>query len=152
MNSELVSFRRRLEALRSRTRQLLSLCPEDQLFEPIRAMENRSFGVALIRSAAEIEVAFGGITTRLWDDPFEWTLPESLATKAEISKYLDEVAVITERGLATLNDDSALTKLIPAPEQLKPIGEVLQHALSAADLNFERAKAALDLLRARDTA
>ncbi len=148
MSSEIDSYRKRFEDLASRSRQLLSLCPEENLFEPIPALENSSFGVALIRSAAEVEVVFGGITTRLWDDPFEWTLPEELSTKALILEYFDEVAAITGRGFAALGDDSALTKVIPAPEQLKPIGEVLQNALSAAKLNYERAKTALDLLNA----
>ena len=39
-----------------------------------------SCGEYILRSAAAVEQTFGGITTRLWDDPFEWTLPEALST------------------------------------------------------------------------
>lgn len=152
MISEIDSYRKSFETLQSRSRDLLSVCPDERLFEPVAAIDNGSFGVALIRSAAEVEVAFGGITTRLWDDPFEWTLPEELSTKSAILEYFDEVAAITQRGLAALGDDSALTKIIPAPEKLKPIGEVLQKALSTAEMNFERAKTALDILNAADIA
>lgn len=152
MNSQLEAYRKRFDSLQIRSRELLSLCPDDRLFESITGFEVVSFGVALIRCAAEVEVVFGGITTRLWDDPFEWTLPEQLSTKSAIFAYFDEVAAMTNRGFAALADDSVLTKIIPAPEQLKPIGEVLQNALNASELNFELAKMGLDLLLPDDRA
>ena len=37
-----------------------------------------TFGENILRSAAILEQTFGGLTTNLWDDPFEWTLPETL--------------------------------------------------------------------------
>ena len=42
-----------------------------------------SCGEHLLRSAAVVEQTFGGITTNLWDDPFEWTLPETLPTRGQ---------------------------------------------------------------------
>ena len=45
----------------------------------------------LLRSAAAVEQTFGGITTRLWDDPFEWTLPEKLSSTDLLIGYLNEV-------------------------------------------------------------
>src|SRR6185436_11799101 len=50
-----------------------------------------SMGEQLLRSAAAVERTFGGITANLWDDPFEWTLPEHLSTKERIDEYLGEV-------------------------------------------------------------
>jgi hypothetical protein len=31
----------------------------------------------ILRSARIVEQVSGGITANLWDDPFEWTLPET---------------------------------------------------------------------------
>lgn len=56
-----------------------------------------SVGEYIIRSASVVEQAFGGITTRLWDDPYEWTLPEKLATSELIGQYLDDVDASRKR-------------------------------------------------------
>src|SRR5262252_8371298 len=45
----------------------------------------------ILRGAGVIEQTFGGITANLWDDPFEWTLPETLSTTDRIIEYLAEV-------------------------------------------------------------
>ena len=45
----------------------------------------------LVRSAAAIEQMCGGLTANLWDDPFEWTLPETLSNADRVVEYLDEV-------------------------------------------------------------
>ncbi|MCV4777710.1 hypothetical protein OFM21_33535, partial [Escherichia coli] len=46
-----------------------------------------STGEYLLRAAAAVEQTAGGITRRLWDDPFEWTLPEKLSTKELVAEY-----------------------------------------------------------------
>ena len=43
----------------------------------------------ILRSAAAIEQMCGGLTANLWDDPFEWTLPETLSTPAKVIEYLN---------------------------------------------------------------
>jgi len=68
-----------------------------------------------------IEQASGGITTRLWDDPFEWTLPEKLATKESVFTYLEEVDAAIERGLSFLTRDDDLQMQIPSPSELRSI-------------------------------
>src|SRR6266498_5641946 len=55
------------------------------------AEKGTSLGESVLRSAAVVEQTFGGITANLWDDPFEWTLPETLTTPESIVKYLGEV-------------------------------------------------------------
>ena len=50
-----------------------------------------SCGEQVLRSAAIVEQTFGGLTANLWDDPFEWTLPETLSTSAKVIEYLNEV-------------------------------------------------------------
>ena len=69
----------------------------------------------LIRSAAVVEQTCGGLTSNLWDDPFEWTLPETLSNPDRIVEYLSEVDVARQRAFNSIKDDSALTKYISDP-------------------------------------
>ena len=68
----------------------------------------------LVRSAAAIEQMCGGLTANLWDDPFEWTLPETLSNADQVIAYLDEVDLARQRAFNSI-DDGALTKLISVP-------------------------------------
>ena len=68
----------------------------------------------LVRSAAAIEQMCGGLTANLWDDPFEWTLPETLSNADRVVEYLDEVDRARRRAFSSI-DDAALTKLISVP-------------------------------------
>src|SRR5215211_4604889 len=68
----------------------------------------------LLRSAAVIEQMCGGLTANLWDDPFEWTLPETLSNADRVIEYLDEVDLARQRAFSSIDDD-ALTKLISVP-------------------------------------
>ena len=69
---------------------------------------------SLIRSAAAVEQMCGGLTANLWDDPFEWTLPETLYNPDRVIEYLDEVDLARQRTFSSI-DDAALTKLISVP-------------------------------------
>ena len=71
-----------------------------------------SVGENILRSAAVVEQTCGGLTSNLWDDPFEWTLPETLSNPDRIVEYLSEVDVARQRAFDSINDDSALTKYI----------------------------------------
>ena len=90
-------------------------------------------GEYLLRSAATIEQTFGGITMRLWDDPFEWTLPEKLSSTVLIADYFTEVEKTLNIGVAFLANDEVLRREIPAPTTIKSIGQVLIEALSRAE-------------------
>ncbi len=79
-----------------------------------------------------VERAFNGITTRLWDDPFEWTLPEKLADKTGVAAYLDDVETTRKKGFAFIASDAELIREIPAPERLTPLIEILLDALGRA--------------------
>lgn len=74
-----------------------------------------SCGEHLLRSAASVEQTFGGVTANLWDDPFEWTLPETLSTPALVAEYLEEVEATRRRGLALVETDDDLLKEIALP-------------------------------------
>ena len=74
-----------------------------------------SLGEQILRSAAVIEQTFGGLTANRWDDPFEWTLPETLATAESIVEYLSEVDSSRERAFGSIDGDQALSRLIAVP-------------------------------------
>lgn len=74
-----------------------------------------SIGESILRSAAAVERAFGGITANLWDDPFEWTLPEYLSTPARILGHLTEVEATRKQAFISFADDGCLSKDIAMP-------------------------------------
>lgn len=84
-------------------------------------------------AAREIERVFGGLSVRLWDDPIEWTLPETLRTGHEISTYLDDVEKAFEAGMNGITADTDLEKEIWTPAGVRKIRDVLDSALSRID-------------------
>lgn len=92
-----------------------------------------SCGEYVLRSAGAVEQSFGGITTRLWDDPFEWTLPEELSTTELINGYLAEVEQTRRKGFSLLKSDEDLRKEMPAPEKLKTIFQILLETIARAE-------------------
>ena len=88
----------------------------------------------LVRSAAVVEQTCGGLTANLWDDPFEWTLPETLSNPDLIVEYLSEVDLARQRAFSSIKDDSALTKYIsdPSGERLL-ISLLLETLIRAAE-------------------
>ena len=89
----------------------------------------------ILRSAATIEQMCGGLTAGLWDDPFEWTLPETLSNADRIIEYLSEVDLARERTFNSI-DDAALTKYISVPsgEERPLISLLLETLVKASDL------------------
>ncbi len=107
------------------TDEILYLCPPSSAGHRLTA----SSGEMLVRSAAAMEQVFGGITTRLWDDPFEWTLPEELRACADVENYLKQCADTRRKAFLFFKDDKELFTQIPAPDRLRPVIEVLLEAL-----------------------
>jgi hypothetical protein len=94
-----------------------------------------STGENVLRGAAAVEQTFGGITANLWDDPFEWTLPENLATTERVIEYLEEVEATRQRAFARFAQDADLLKevLVPAGNT-RPLVDLLAETLvKAAD-------------------
>lgn len=105
----------------------------------------------LLRSAAVIEQTCGGLTANLWDDPFEWTLPETLSNTDRIIEYLSEVDLARQRAFNSIRDDSALTKYISAPAgEQQLVNLLLQTLVKAADYQG-RAVATIKLLSSEGT-
>jgi hypothetical protein len=92
MNKLLSSLDAQFALLQARSLALIESVPGEKLYWQPRqsagAFPIYSCGEHLLRSAGSVEQTFGGITTNLWDDPFEWTLPESLATPESVKEYL----------------------------------------------------------------
>jgi hypothetical protein len=105
-----------------------------------------SCGEQVLRSAACVEQTFGGITANLWDDPFEWTLPETLSTPQLIEEYLNEVEATRRRGFALFKSDADLAKEIAVPSgELKPLAALLVETLARAAHHQGRAFAIFHL-------
>lgn len=137
MKTFLEIFDEKFAALNARSRELIGKTPAEKLFwkprELNQTMTMFSCGEYVLRSAGAIEQTFGGITTRLWDDPFEWTLPEKLSTHDAIYEYLAEVEATRRKGFAFFKTDEDLKKQMPAPEKLKTILEILVETLARAE-------------------
>ena len=103
-------------------------------------------GEYVLRSAAAVEQTFGGLTTRLWDDPFEWTLPEKLNSVDLIREYLDEVDRTRREGIAFIVDDESLSRSIPAPVKILPLSQVLLDTLTRSEHYLGRAYAVYQMI------
>jgi hypothetical protein len=130
-------FDAQFKKLHAGSADFVKIIPADKLFwkpENIKASYALfSCGEFLLRSAGAIEQTFGGITVKLWDDPFEWTLPEELSTNEKILEYLNQVEQTRQTGFACFNSDEDLHKKIPAPQRLKTIAELLIETLARAE-------------------
>lgn len=92
-----------------------------------------SIGESVLRCAAAIERTFGGITSNLWDDPFEWTLPEHLSTPAKVLDHLNEVEAIRKQAFRSFTDDECLRLQVATPaEEMQPLIELLLATLLQA--------------------
>lgn len=136
--------------LHARSQALIEVVPEDKLYWQPRkssgAFPIYSCGEHLLRSAAAVEQTFGGITTNLWDDPFEWTLPETLSTPKRVAEYLNEVEATRQRGFALLASDDDLMKEIAAPSgQMQSLCQLLIETLARAAHHQGRAYATFRL-------
>lgn len=126
--------------LHERSLKLVENIPREKLYwQPVEKnalFPVNSCGEYILRSAGKVEQTFGGITVRLWDDPFEWTLPEKLSTKDLITEYLREVEETRRKGFAFFQSDKDLLKEMPAPVKVVPIFDLLLETLTTAE-NFQ---------------
>ncbi|HKP72347.1 MAG TPA: hypothetical protein VJT82_05380 [Pyrinomonadaceae bacterium] len=137
MNKLLPTLDAQFAALHERSDALVRLVPEDKLYwqprESSGAFPVYSCGEHILRSAASVEQTFGGITANLWDDPFEWTLPESLQTPARVAEYLSEVEATRRRGFALIETDGDLLREIAVPSgEMQTLFAVLSETLVRA--------------------
>lgn len=137
MKKLIETFENQFLKLHRRSCDFVKLVPPEKLYWQPREKEAlfpvNSCGEFILRSAAAVEQTFGGIMTRLWDDPFEWTLPEALATNGLILDYLAEVEETRRKGFAFFSSDEDLRREIPAPERLLSIFGILLETIARAE-------------------
>ena len=141
MKSVINSFDEQFSRLHLRSCRFVEMIPDEKLFWKPRVVVPHSYamfscGEYILRSAAAVEQTFGGIMTKLWDDPFEWTLPEALSTTRLILEYLSEVEETRRKGFEFFQSDADLSREMPAPEKLKSISTILLETLARAE-NFQ---------------
>ena len=150
MDTLLDSFDRRFRSIHKSSLELIRRVDRADLFRKPRHVENSmspfSCGEYILRSAAAVEQTAGGITTRLWDDPFEWTLPEKLHSVELIREYLDEVDRTRVEGIAFIGSDESLSKMTPAPVKIVPISQVLIDTLARSEHYLGRAYAVFQMI------
>jgi len=150
MNKLIAALDEQFARLDARSRALVEAVPAEKLYWQPRqssgAFPVYSCGEHVLRSAARVEQTFGGITVNLWDDPFEWTLPEALQTPARVLEYLDEVEATRRRGFLLLREDSDLSKEFNDPSgRMRTLGELLFETLERAAHHQGRAFATFRL-------
>lgn len=137
-------FDRECARLITDLKQLVNSVTPDLLY---RRPPHVSIGENVLRSAAVLEQTFGGLTANLWDDPFEWTLPETLATAELVTEYLSEVDVARVKAFKSIASDRDLTKYISGPsgEPQQLFALLLETLMKASDYHG-RAVATLKML------
>ena len=136
--------------LHERSRALIAIVPAEKLYWQPRDSSGflpvYSCGEHLLRSAGIVEQTFGGISSNLWDDPFEWALPETLRTPALFEDYLHEVEATRKRGFALFNSDGDLQREIATPSgEMRSLFSILIKTLARATHHQGRAFATFKL-------
>lgn len=135
---------REFARLISHLQQLVNSVAPDLLYQ---RTPGASMGENLLRSAAALEQTFGGLTANLWDDPFEWTLPETLSSAELVNGYLAEVDAARQLAFRSIASDRELTKYIAGPwDEPRQLFAVLLETLARASDYHGRAVGALKML------
>lgn len=141
---------REFARLYDRSCQIVESTPGEFLYQTANTdgqCSASSVGESILRSAAAIERTFGGITANLWDDPFEWTLPEHLSTSGRVLEYLSEVESVRRRAFASFTEDACLLKHVATPaDETRPLIELLLDTLVSAAVYQGQAIAARQTL------
>jgi hypothetical protein len=140
----------RFARLHARSDALIRAVPAEKLYWQPRSSSGAfpvySCGEHILRSAAAVEQTFGGLAANLWDDPFEWTLPEALATPEQVAAYLAEVEATRQRGFALFQSDDDLAKEVALPSgETEPLLALLVDTLARAAHHQGRAFATFRL-------
>jgi hypothetical protein len=132
--SIITSLDQQFARLHSRSCSLISATPAELLYKSIEVGSGSwpSVGESVLRSVAAVERTFGGIIANLWDDPFEWTLPEQLGTSAKVLEHLAEVETLRARAFASFASDSCLRLQVATPAAHEPLIQLLLTTLVQA--------------------
>lgn len=151
MDKLIADLDRQFSQLHQELRELLDAIAPGLLYRRASNGSNSSpalsIGEQILRCAATVEQTFGGIATNLWDDPFEWTLPENLSTPEKVADYLSEVEATRRRGFALFKGDADLLKEIMAPAGVTQLQPLLLDTLLRARHYLGGAQATFELIR-----
>jgi len=142
MNDLLAWFDCEFDRLDSNWRKLISDL-DSATFYSAEKQQLSPAAEQILRSARIVEQACGGITANLWDDPFEWTLPETITSKDKLNGYLEEVRDARARAFRFFKDDAELLKTIMAPGGPTQLASLLLDTLVRAGYCQLQAKAYL---------
>ena len=131
MNPFINWFDQEFKNLESEWRELIEQLDPSSLYSESRQQLSPA-AEQILRSARIVEQVSGGITANLWDDPFEWTLPETLRTKDKLIAYVDEVRDARALSFQFFKDDADLLKTIMAPSGPTQLMSLLLDALVRA--------------------
>jgi hypothetical protein len=148
MDKLIADLDRQFSRLHQESRELIHAISPELLY--CRPSNGSSIGEQILRSAAAVEQTFGGLTTNLWDDPFEWTLPETLSTPEKVSDYLSEVEATRKRGFELFKGDDDLLKEVMAPTGATQLQPLLLDTLVRARHYLESAQATFALMSAEE--
>jgi hypothetical protein len=154
MDKLIADLDRQFSQLHQESREVIRVISPELLYHrPANGSNSspaQSCGELILRSAAVVEQTFGGITTNLWDDPFEWTLPETLSTPEKVAEYLNEVEATRKRGFELFQSDDDLLKEIMAPAGATQLQPLLLDTLVRARHYLGSARATFHLMRAEE--
>ena len=131
--------------LHMRSHELIAGLPRELLYAKPDGSDD-SCGEQVLRSAAVVEQSFGGLTANLWDDPFEWTLPETLNAPAKVLEYLEEVDATRRQAFHSFESDDDLSKEIMTPAGRTQLQPFLLDTLRRARHHHQRAVTIYELL------
>jgi len=155
MNKLIAALDRQFAQLHQESLELIQAASPEQLYyRPLCGSNSfalHSCGEQILRSVGTVEQTFGGITANLWDNPFEWTLPESLSTPEKIFRYLEEVEATRKRGFELFRGEADLVKEIMAPSGKTQLLPLLLDTLVRAAHYLGSARATFELLRAKES-
>jgi uncharacterized damage-inducible protein DinB len=125
-----------LERIHQNLIELLDLIPEEKLYwKPFQSpnfIRIYSCGELISHVGGIVEYAFNGITSNLWEEPFEWITREALPTRAHVATYLEEVAQLRRQAIEMLTDNDLSKRLYFPNAVATTMGEILIRTLSHA--------------------
>jgi len=131
-------------------REVIEQVEPQDLYRTIAGSQSASVGDCVVRSARAVEQTFGGITANLWDDPFEWTLPESLTRHEKLLEYFGEVEATRRRGFEFFQADDDLLKEIMTPAgETQPATLLLETLVRARLFHLKGVEASKEITKNR---
>jgi uncharacterized damage-inducible protein DinB len=125
-----------LERIHRNLIDILDLIPEDKLywkpFDSQNFIRIYSCGELISHIGGIVEYAFNGLTSNLWEEPFEWITREVLPTRAHIATYLEDVAQVRRVAFAGFTDGDLPKRIYYPNGTATTIGEILVRTLSHA--------------------